>query len=1147
MASLQEEFKAACSSLVEINIETVDLAQQVLERCHTAILETGTFGHGLPVQDEVAKRHCFACIVYIAKGIVEGSRGHDAQQKRSTASLSKILSAFDVGLEEFLKELPTVIKRAEPKLGPLLAGNVPLARRLKLRELQTSFVYTTVLAKKSKDLFRSYFDLSITGQGATDKASPFYAAWLLFVTAKSKLLPAFPDLVASFNLLICVLNVAIMHIPAPHRNVDLNDHSLFPVRTETGGADTLQSLCLVNKANLTAVRALMHGMDNMLKAAAMSVPAADTATTQPSTDMVTSCSHYPGFMSVSAVTEAVAVELNTEYQQACASSIDVDERPFLGRAAEAPPTPGPSAAPPSLNRCIVGSPQRTSNSGPPRMVYLSPVTKNRSAASLQTLSPSGRNPISIFGLAQTPGMPTLMGSFPGTPVSDAMTAASWLHDMSLRHPQQPTPQLQRFFTACDYDMTDLVAARIEQMAQAVFPLVPSSQHALQALQAAMNNERRQQGVKLYYNVLEAMLAAEESRTHRANFTSLLSSNSFHKCLAACAFELIVASYKMVTHAFPAVLEKLELHAFDMCKIIDSFVRYEPSTPRDLKRHLHSIEEKIVESLAWERGSSLYPLLVAACENQENQDKEADPIKEDEPAKDASPANLEESPKNHPTTPSKRKTSPTAAQPPTSNKSHKGNNDSSPSRQDQASKASVAQQAAEAATDMVAAEGAKADLDAEEPAAAASGMLTDKSPLRTAAGDDAMQTPKRATSRSAFSVFMTPKGSGSQALSGHGPASTALPNGFGSIDTGVSYSDKPGRHILQEFLRKVLKLAANRSHDLCGRLDVEDANREEIETQVYHLMQHIVFKQTSLLYNRHLDQVLLSAVYGVCKVAQLKQISFKQIINHYRRQPQAKSDIFRTVVLKQTEVELQVLHTGDVIAFYNSVFVPAVKTDLLRINQDRASLARPIVTESLLGASPARSYNRPEFIPNGFSTPPAASRALHGLSQRASLQKVSATKKVFVSPLRHSSPKQAPAMTPRTRSLYAYMGESQQPYQSPSKDLDLINGRISGRPPHVVVSANSGSTGHSSMEASQSPSVANSGDLLRQSSTVSMEARNGSGALQVLRAAATRANKWKAANVDGHAGAAHADEGSDSQGTHDSSHAGVQKAQSEQLV
>lgn len=54
----------------------------------------------------------------------------------------------------------------------------------------------------------------------------------------------------------------------------------------------------------------------------------------------------------------------------------------------------------------------------------------------------------------------------------------------------------------------------------------------------------------------------------------------------------------------------------MCKIIDPFVRYEPSTPRDLKRHLHSIEEKIVESLAWERGSSLYPLLIMAAEHQD---------------------------------------------------------------------------------------------------------------------------------------------------------------------------------------------------------------------------------------------------------------------------------------------------------------------------------------------------------------------------------------------------------------------------------------------------------------------------------------------------------------------------------------------------
>ena len=209
-----------------------------------------------------------------------------------------------------------------------------------------------------QDLFRSYFDVSISGQGATDRASPFSAAWLLFVTAKSKLLPAFPDLVASFNLLICVLNVAITHVPAPRRNVDLQDHSLFPVRTESGGTDTLQSLCLVNKANLPAVRALMHGMDNLLTDAAKAVPSTTSGLSQAPSDTTTSCTFHPGFMSDPAITAAVAESLDTDYQQACARSIDVDERPFLVRAVEAPSTPGPSAAPPSMSKCLVGSPQR---------------------------------------------------------------------------------------------------------------------------------------------------------------------------------------------------------------------------------------------------------------------------------------------------------------------------------------------------------------------------------------------------------------------------------------------------------------------------------------------------------------------------------------------------------------------------------------------------------------------------------------------------------------------------------------------------------------------------------------------------------------------------------------------------------------------
>lgn len=164
-------------------------------------------------------------------------------------------------------------------------------------------------------------------------------------------------MVASFNLLICVLNIAIVHIPATQRAVDLEDHSFFPVRSENGSADTLQSLCLVNKANLTAVKALMFGMDNMLKDIDRSAKTPTSSRSAVSQDVVTSCTRHAGFMSDSAATAAIAEKLNAEYKQLCTSLTDVDERPFLAKAVEAPSTPKP-AVPPSLSRCVVGSPQR---------------------------------------------------------------------------------------------------------------------------------------------------------------------------------------------------------------------------------------------------------------------------------------------------------------------------------------------------------------------------------------------------------------------------------------------------------------------------------------------------------------------------------------------------------------------------------------------------------------------------------------------------------------------------------------------------------------------------------------------------------------------------------------------------------------------
>ena len=83
--------------------------------------------------------------------------------------------------------------------------------------------------------------------------------------------------------------------------------------------------------------------------------------------------------------------------------------------------------------CSLASPARS------RLVLLSPMGKRAGSGPTETPSPYRRGQAKVFGLAQTPGIQGLMSGFHGTPVSNAMSAASWLHDMALRSPQQVKP------------------------------------------------------------------------------------------------------------------------------------------------------------------------------------------------------------------------------------------------------------------------------------------------------------------------------------------------------------------------------------------------------------------------------------------------------------------------------------------------------------------------------------------------------------------------------------------------------------------------------------------------------------------------------------------------------------------------------------
>lgn len=76
-----------------------------------------------------------------------------------------------------------------------------------------------------QDLFQRYCNLPL---GAGDQPAPILKlTWLLFILAKAELLGPLPDLVTSFNLLVCVVNIIVCHLPRALGAVNFSDKACF--------------------------------------------------------------------------------------------------------------------------------------------------------------------------------------------------------------------------------------------------------------------------------------------------------------------------------------------------------------------------------------------------------------------------------------------------------------------------------------------------------------------------------------------------------------------------------------------------------------------------------------------------------------------------------------------------------------------------------------------------------------------------------------------------------------------------------------------------------------------------------------------------------------------------------------------------------
>ena len=530
-----------------------------------------------------------------------------------------------------------------------------------------------------------------------------------------------------------------------------------------------------------------------------------------------------------------------------------------------------------------------------------------------------------------------------------------------------------------------------------------------------------------------------TEAQRAGFEALLGSGRFVRSVLACSMEVVVASYKTATLKFPAIPRLLGLDAFDVSSIIEPFVRADVTMPREVKKHFNALEETIMETLAWSKGSSLFGFMRAA---------ESGHLPARGPAAAALAAvsgrgqpaagdAAADSPGDVPAKPGVADTKPSADAGAGAEKTMR--------RERSFSVAAVAEAAADGedlpgTPGSVSPAGRARRTDKGDHIAAFStplkGATTPARPGQTKprlsmGGADAEPLPKRfvrdALTNKAASKDTPPIRNGHQSggdPSSGGPAGLASSSGTPGPDPAVVNS-------LRVFFAKVMRLSARRLADLCERLSLPAA----LTQQSYALVEHALYEHTSLLYNRHLDQVLLCAVYGACKVnkdtlLKGRTVPFREIIYQYEKQPQCREEVFWTVILTQTDPELEVKQQGDIIEFYNKVFVPEIKAFLLSLK----SLNLPSA-----GPSPMKSPNGPMTSPNAAPMSPLPA----GLqSPRRMLGGIRPN--VYVSPMRSDKAlaSLAGTFTPRSKSLYAFLGESTHAYQSPARDLNFINRRIS---------------------------------------------------------------------------------------------------------
>eukprot|EP00798_Chlamydomonas_sp_ICE-L_P027337 gene27337-4636_t len=863
-----------------------------------------------------------ACMLFVAREITRGQC--DGKQSHLGLPVNKLAAVARTNLFDFFRELPATLSQIQPFLDSCGVSSAELVSRANVSHWQKALVSITLLWNKYKDKFSQYM-LHLTSH----KVSVSQLGWLIFLVAKAKLLPPFPDLESCVDLLACVLHILAANAPQP------------PLH-QSGPDSHLLKVCEALRSDPERVKLRMVQVAKLLDSVVSSVGNAPQQ--QEGSEMCDDQCNARKFIALVCDPDMVNKclrHLEHQYEDMYRGEMEIDEREFLHKDIAAyaspmfSPTAGNQAAKLGFRRPLMGSPL-SSNCLPS---YLrSPTSSDQSQPTL------------LYGALQSP-VPTtrLYSKEPqASPISRALHSIQWLRSLvgqaaeSGESGEMPK-HLSNQLVGVDPALLESLPRMVNDLTMAAFPDTPSSvgQPGLKSQVYVW----RVQTLKLYYHTLKLVLGVDSGSMPGSSQAKLLRSSSFNKGMLVCCAEVVIAANSIPSDTFPDVLTCFNLNAFELLKIVHPFVYALPAMPEDLRLHLSKIEEKVLGSLSWEMGSSLYPLLNSVV---------------NPPPPHAPSASVPQAEASHPAKANSATASASASPlPPTPAESNATPSTSTPASLSQSHSAPLAS----SSTPSEDVSNTAFKSSQELPTCASVGEKRD------VASASHPSPAKRLCPSPAKDMFGFSAGRGtgpSGHVSGRAPT-VSIPMAIGRL----SLSDQTGSAksncaVLMDFMRKVLKLCAFRlSLLLFGKdaLDVAPFDAREVYGQVLLTCEEVLCNHTHLLYNGHIDAVLVSALFAFCKANKLSQkVTFRSIIAIFRLKPKLNGPAHlvkqSSLVVKQSLPDLEgggwkVEAKGDIIAFYTHTYLPIMQ----KWHKGRGSVAAakcPLPLPRSMHASPSVS-------------------------------------------------------------------------------------------------------------------------------------------------------------------------------------------------